>query len=145
MTRTTLDGRQIGLRQRKGKRAILAEVAGHRDGLAVSFDDGLGNKHAKSHSALVQATALVALIETFKYEGNVLGGNALAFVVYRDGGLAAATMLCQIPGKAHAELSTGGRELHGVIANVIQDLMDGVSVRQDEHKQRYLIYPRKAN
>ena len=99
----------------------------------MSLDDGLGYEHTQSHAALVESSALVALVEALKDEGEILGRNTLSLVVDLDQSLTASARLSRRPGKAHAKLPSLGGELDGIIADIVQDLMDGVLIRQDEH------------
>ena len=74
----------LGARQGKGEGTAVAVFALHRDGFAVGFNDGFGDEHPQPHPGLIQASALIALVESVKDMGHVLIGDANAFVVNAD-------------------------------------------------------------
>ena len=59
-------GGGLGTRQGKGEGAILTVLAVHRNGFAVSLNDGLGDKHTQTHTGLIQTAALVTLIKALE-------------------------------------------------------------------------------
>ena len=99
----SLLGGGYATRQGKGEFTVLAVIAGHGYGLSVSLDDGLGYEHTQTHTALIQAAALVALIEALKDEGEILRGDTLSLVVDLDHRLTVSSRLSGRPGKAQAQ------------------------------------------
>lgn len=113
--------------QRKDELAVLTVFAAHRDGLAMGVDDGLGDVHSQSDAGFVHAATLVALVETVEDVGQILGSDPLPFVVDRN------IDLLVLLGDADGVFPAIPGEFHAVIADVVEDLMDGVPIADDLH------------
>ena len=88
-------------------------------------NDSFGYEKPQTYTRFVKSSALIAFVKSLKYERKVLLHDALTLVVNAYANLSVAR------NDAYSVNAPVAGELHGVVAEIVEKLIDGVLVRHD--------------